>query len=314
MNGSAPSSSGARVAVLLAEFEGAPFLAEQLASIEAQDHAPLEVWVSRDSDRGEERPILEEYAARFGPDRFHIVQGPGRGSTANFLSLVRNPAIEADWFAFADQDDVWAPDKLSRALAKLRSVPASMPALYGARTRLINADGRELGLSPLYRRPPGFRNALVQNFASGNTMVMNRAVRELLCEVPETGPPYHDWWSYLLVSGAGGHVLFDPRPSLRYRQHAHNVTGMPVSARDHMRRAERLAAGRLRETLAANLTALEAARAWLTAENRVVLDHWRRALEGSLLTRLPALRRSGAYHQTRTGNLALFLAVLLNRL
>jgi hypothetical protein len=61
---------------------------------------------------------------------------PGRpkGSTANFLSLTCRADIDADYFAYADQDDVWESDKLERAVNWLKTVPEGVPALYGSRT------------------------------------------------------------------------------------------------------------------------------------------------------------------------------------
>jgi len=78
-------------------------------------------------------------------------------------SDVFDPAIDADYFAFSDQDDVWYLDKLRRALTWLVAVPGNIPALYCGRTELMSIDGQSYGFSPLFTRPPTFRNALVQN-------------------------------------------------------------------------------------------------------------------------------------------------------
>src|SRR5207253_1787714 len=99
-----------------------------------------------------------------------VRNGPANGVCANFLSLATDPAIDADYFAFSDQDDVWYRDKLRRALTWLATVPGDVPALYCGRTELMSIDGRSYGLSPLFTRPPTFRNALVQNLGGGNTM------------------------------------------------------------------------------------------------------------------------------------------------
>ena len=86
-----------------------------------------------------------------------------------------NPAIDGDYFAFCDQDDLWDEDKLAEALDWLEKQPADTPALYCTRTRTVDERGSEIGLSPLFRRRPSFRNAIVQSIAGANTMVMNKA-------------------------------------------------------------------------------------------------------------------------------------------
>ena len=302
-----------KVAVLMAVFEDARFLPEQLSSIRAQSHENFEVWVSRDCDGEDVGAVLEEHAPTFGADRFFVLEGPQQGCSANFLSLVFNPEIRADYFAYSDQDDVWYRDKLSRAVAVLERAPDAVPALYGSRTRLIDENGRDVGLSPLYRRPPCFRNALAQNIASGHTMVMNRAARELLCASGVREGPIHDWWTYLLVTGAGGKVFYDPHPSARYRQHDRNLIGPP--SYDYVQRLARIAGGDIRDSNAANCRALYGARHLLAPENRRIFDIYLQAVtEGRFSSRLRGILKSGVYRQTRMGTLGLFAASLLDKL
>ena len=61
--------------------------------------------------------------------------------------------IDADYFAYADQDDVWEADKLERAVAWLQTVSENVPALYGSRTLLVDARNQHIGYSPLFERP-----------------------------------------------------------------------------------------------------------------------------------------------------------------
>ena len=292
-----------RVAVLMAVFRDARFLPAQLSSIRAQERVDLDLWISRDCDEEDVGRVLEEHRLAFGAERFHLRAGPRRGATANFLSLVFDEAIRADYFAYADQDDVWEPDKLARAIAALERLPAAVPALYSARSRLIDERGRLLGLSPLRdRRPPCFRNALAQNIVNGHSAVFNRAARTLLRASGVREAPFHDWWTYLLVAGAGGRVLYDPRPGVRYRLHDRNLTGrrpgatVPARAFRFLRR---VANGETRRAIAANLRTLRHAESLLTPENRRILAVYEGALRRSLPLRLWGVWRSGVHGQTR---------------
>lgn len=306
-----------RVAILLATCNGQPWLAEQLDSIAAQTHAHWKVWASDDGSHDATPRILAHYRSRWGAARLAHSRGPCRGFAANFSSLVCAPEIASEryaYYAYCDQDDLWEPDKLARALAFLQAVPAPIPALYCARTRLVDAAGRDIGLSPLFSRPPGFRNALVQNIGGGNTMVFNGAARALLQRAgPAVDVITHDWWTYLVVSGCGGQVRYDPAPSLRYRQHGGNLVGENGSWLARGRRLGMLLQGRFRAWNSRNLQALAALRPLLTEENRAVLDRFADARDAGLARRLPGLVRSGIYRQTVAGNLALVTAAVLKK-
>ena len=124
----ADESTPLRIAVLMAIYKDARFLAEQLASIRDQHYPNIELWISRDCDTPEIGRILNDYAPSF--NRFTVLRGPCRGggrgewgAAANFLSMVFNHSIQADYYAFTDQDDIWKPDKLSRAIEILTTIP-----------------------------------------------------------------------------------------------------------------------------------------------------------------------------------------------
>jgi glycosyltransferase involved in cell wall biosynthesis len=304
-----------KVAVLLCTMQAQRFLAEQLNSIATQTHPTWSIWAADDGSHDFTRDILEYYQAHWGQDRISIHDGPAEGSTANFLSLTCRADIEADFFAFADQDDIWESDKLERAVAWLSTVPEHVPALYGSRTLLVDERNQHLGYSTLFGRAPSFRNALVQNIAGGNTMVFNRAARELLRAASERVEAVtHDWWAYMLVSGCGGQVHYDPNPTVRYRQHAHNQFGSNITFKAQAQRAKELLQGRFRGWLDANLRALMKVRPLITAENQRVLDEFAHSRQQWWGGRLLGLYRCKVYRQTWLGNAGITLAALINRL
>lgn len=304
-----------KVAILMCTMQGQRFLAEQLNSIATQSHPRWAIWASDDGSADYTHEILEYYQAHWGVDRISIHEGPAEGSTANFLSLTCRADIDADYFAYADQDDVWEADKLERAVAWLETVPPDVPALYGSRTLLVDARNQHIGYSTLFEHAPGFRNALVQSIAGGNTMVFNRAARDLLRRAGEdAGAVTHDWWAYMLVSACGGRVHYDPYPTVRYRQHERNQFGSNRSLRAQLDRLRQLLQGRFRDWVDLNLAALERVRPLMTPESRQILDEFASARRRALVPRLLGLRRAGIYRQTLLGNLGLAMAALINRL
>ena len=102
------------IAILMGCRDGARFLPEQLASIAAQSHRNWRLVASDDGSTDATRGILAAFRDAQGAERVEIRDGPRRGFAANYLRLAGDPAIRADWYAFADQDDVWHPDRLAR--------------------------------------------------------------------------------------------------------------------------------------------------------------------------------------------------------
>jgi glycosyltransferase involved in cell wall biosynthesis len=303
-----------RVAILLGTKDGAAFLRDQLRSFADQSHTNWFLVVSDDGSRDATADMIERFAGEH-PQRVVMREGPRQGVTANFLSLAADPTIAADVFAFSDQDDIWHAEKLARALTFLATVPEGMPALYCGRTELMTEDGRRYGFSPRFRRPPSFRNALVQNLGGGNTMVFNRAAKALVEAVGTQDVVLHDWWLYQLVSAAGGAVFYDPQPVLKYRQHPANLIGSNQGGSARLLRIRMMVGGRFRDWNATNIAALRRLPEHLiTPDNRRVLDLFTAARSAALAKRLALLRRSGVYRQTLLGNLGLFAAAVLKRL
>ena len=295
------------VVILMGCRNGARFLPAQLASIAAQSHRAWRLVASDDGSTDATRALLAGFAAAH-PGRVAIRAGPRRGFAANYLALAGDPALRAPFYAFADQDDVWHPDRLARAVARLKALPAGRPGLYGGRTVLIDEAGRPTGRSPRFRHAPGFGNALVQSIAGGNTMLFNAAAKRLLEAVGEVPVIAHDWWCYLLVSGAGGAVIYDPEPTVAYRQHGGNAIGSNAGLGPRLRRLRLLAGGRLAHYNDVNLAALAAARDLLTPEARAMAEALGQGRRLPLLARIAAMRRLGLYRQTRGGTLSLWLA------
>ncbi len=304
------------VAVLLAHFNGGALLGRQLQSLAAQTHRDWSVIVSDDGSSDDWVGTVAGFAKANPAHNVRLVQGPGRGHAQNFLSLAAVAGPTVPYIAFCDQDDVWLPDKLERALAALGDVEPGVPGLYCARTMVCDRQLVPIAPSPLFRKPPSFRNALVQSIGGGNTMVLNRAALDILQDTARhaSGIVSHDWWAYQVISGAGGCIIYDSLPCLLYRQHDGNLIGANASWRARLKRLRQLLRGEFRVWSDANVKALDGARHWLTADALDVLTTFDTARNGPIHGRLAALRRVGLYRQTRQGQIALWLAVVLRKL
>jgi hypothetical protein len=162
------------------------------------------------------------------------LQGPRLGAANSFFTLLDNCGDEYDYFAFADQDDVWLPDKIERAVLSLSRDGIEEPAMYCSRVEYVDESLGHIGYSQIPKKVD-FTNALVENVAIGCTVVLNRSARNLLRGRFPQKTIMHDWWCYLVVS-ALGKVVFDERPGVKYRQHSGNVVGGTSSRIELFRR------------------------------------------------------------------------------
>lgn len=304
------------VTIVMAVYDGADFLAAQLDSFAAQDHRDWDLVVSDDGSTDGSAAIIADFA-RTHPVR--ILAGPQAGGTMNFLSALVGIDGDPDFVAFSDQDDVWLPERLSQGIAALSGCPADQPALYGSATWIVGEDLGAPRLSGTFRRPPGFRNALVQSIAGGNTMLLNRAAwqvaRDAAREAIEVGGPcMHDWWLYQLITGVGGTVLRDNRPTLLYRQHGNNIFGSNRGRKAIMARLAQVMRGDLAAWVDANIRALDASRHRLTPENRQLLTEFATLRRAGLPARVRGFGRLGLRRQGRVGQAMLWLAVILGKL
>ncbi|MEW6694974.1 MAG: glycosyltransferase family 2 protein [Pseudomonadota bacterium] len=220
--------------ILLATYNGAAFLRPQIESLLAQDYPSFRILVSDDGSTDDTLAILSAYAQRF-PDRLVLVPSPlsGRGALRNFEHLMTVCLAQgrARWFAFADQDDVWLPDKLSRSAACMQTLEsnggADLPCLV--HTDLCVVDATQRVVHPSMVRYEGLNPAaatreslLSVNEVTGCTVLGNQRLLELALPLPPAAI-MHDWWC-AVIAGSGRRA-FIPHATVYYRQHGANQIG-----------------------------------------------------------------------------------------
>lgn len=220
--------------VLLATYNGERFLPKQLNSLRRQLRQDFDLRVLMQDDGSiDGTPALLTQAAR-DDHRFVLAAENGRhlGASDQFISLLRQS--DAPYSALCDQDDEWAPDRLLQGYAALREAEAELgpdtPLLIHSDCCLIDEKGSML--HPSFFRHQGWDThaltlprLLVQNNATGCTMLMNAALRRLVVSHAQPGrTDMHDWL-IALTAAAFGQILMIDLPLVYYRQHAANVTG-----------------------------------------------------------------------------------------
>lgn len=221
------------VAVLLATYNGAAYCETQLISILWQRGVDVHVYVRDDGSRDATPAILRDWAARHS-DRITIIgnQGVSTGSAnGNFFSLLAalDPALH-EYVAFADQDDVWTPDKLVRAVERLTAEGAdgyssdliaytSVAAPAASQAWILHKAGRPADLDYLF-----------QGASAGCTYVLTRHAVSVVQAVMTKAPAFcpdssHDWILYAICRSRGMKWVRDQGAEIMYRQHASNQYG-----------------------------------------------------------------------------------------
>lgn len=216
------------VTVLLSSYNGEKYIEDQILSILAQRLVRVRLVIRDDGSVDKTLMILKRLAAKH--QAISVYFEDNIGYIKSFFYLLKNADIHSDFYAFSDQDDIWLPDKLCTAVSALRRSQMAVPVMYCSRTEYVNTSLKHLSYSPVYNPSKvGFGNALVQNIATGCTIVINGEARKLIAnDLPEICI-VHDWWIYLVVS-AFGLVIYDKDPYIKYRQHAGNVIGASASS------------------------------------------------------------------------------------
>ncbi len=304
------------VQILIGIRNGARYLPELLDSLADQTHGDWSLLAGDDSSEDDSIAKLETFAREHPARRVEILPGPCRGSGANFLSLLLRTHPECS-IAFCDQDDVWMPRKITRALASLAPAPGE-PVVYASRTLLVDGALKPERLSPLLRRSPSFGNALVQNVLSGNTIMLSPAAAALLRESAPAalaeGVPFHDWWTYQVATGSGMRIVHDPVPTLLYRQHAANLLGASRGVQAGLARMGRVWTRDYSGWIDANLAALFQLAPLLADDARRIMDGFAAARRGPRRELPGAMTRLGVHRQGAVGDRALRIFAQLGRL
>lgn len=225
-----------RVLVVLPTFNGAQFLPEQLASILAQDQVETHIVCRDDGSSDPSAAVLAQWADKH-PGRFTLLTQPSGnlGVKRSFSVLLEGaltlPVHGPTYFALADQDDVWHPNKLATLLTAMQALEAQhphQPALVHSDLRVVDAQRRVIAermsqYQGLHPERSGWRAQLVSNTLTGCTALMNRALVDLSTPIPEHCVMHDHWIS--IVASAFGHRHFVPQALIDYRQHSDNAVG-----------------------------------------------------------------------------------------
>jgi hypothetical protein len=317
----------ARVAIVLATYDGGAHLDAQLASLRSQSFADWKLLVR---DDGSTDGTYERLAAAARVDsRITLLErGPRLGVVRNFGELLAHAhAAGAEYVFPCDQDDVWLPSRVARALAVMDLLEGQhgrdTPTLVHSDLQVVDEQCRLI--HPSFLRRQGIRHEarnpldvlLVQNFVTGCAALLNRPLLELALPVPG-GCIMHDWW-IAQCAAASGRIGFVPEATVLYRQHRGNHVGAagalgglnPLRPQGRRRLAQTW--GMAERTLEQARLLHDRLRQRDAAAEEVLarIDGYARARAVSGVERLRLLRRLGVHRQRPFGTAAMYVMMSL---
>lgn len=216
------------VAVIMSTYNGEKFLREQLDSILAQRNVEVTLFVRDDGSKDGTQAILSEYAEKYGNIRISFEENVGVGNS--FMNALYATPDTFDFYAFADQDDIWLEDKLAEAAKMLRE---SGKYLYASNQECVDDCGNIMKMryeqnADIHLTPAAI---LQRNMLAGCTMVFTNMFYHILVQ-PEHRPSVellynriHDVW-VAFTAALYDKIIYDPRSFMHYRQHTNNVVGI----------------------------------------------------------------------------------------
>lgn len=211
-----------KIQILMSTYNGEKYLKEQLESIiKLKEFKIIKVLIRDDGSTDKTIDILKEYREKYG---FEIILGSNIGITKSIFELLKKSDKNCELFALCDQDDVWINDKFTNVMKKKYNEDNTKPIMYATISEVVSEDLKHIGTTLIPRRKVGFYNAMVQNITPGHTQIYNRKLVDLLIERQFDNVVVVDWWIYLVASGCGK-VIFEPRCTVRHRQHGNNSVG-----------------------------------------------------------------------------------------
>lgn len=218
------------IAILLSTYNGEKYLRQQLDSLFCQTFSDFVLYVRDDGSSDTTIDILFEYERKFTNIVVFKDTEKRKGACMSFMWLLEK--VEAEYYMFCDQDDVWFPSKIQLTLDVVKSEECrsqNLPILVHTDLVVTNSTLNIISKSlwendntnPLKITRKYLR---LVNYITGCTMLFNRKARDLAI-MDTKHILMHDYWIGICVDSSKGIIISLPIPSIYYRQHDHNTIG-----------------------------------------------------------------------------------------
>lgn len=221
-----------RYDVIICTYNGAYFISQQLESILTQTILPNKIIISDDNSSDNTLTLVKDICEKFQYANLEIIKGQQKGVVYNFLSAIYYAT--SDYIFFADQDDIWQPNKAEEFLNTFARLEQNRPTLVFSDASLIDEKNNKIaesffayqGINAQFMNDDSI---LYRNCVQGASCAINRQLQALVLDslkyIDVNQLYMHDWWIALLARYYGQYQFID-KPLLEYRQHSKNQVGV----------------------------------------------------------------------------------------
>lgn len=227
-----------KVAILLAVYNGERYIEEQIKSIFSQEGVDVSVYVSIDGIDDKCESIIKRLSLVHS---IFVLPSVGRIGSAgkNFFRLINDVDFsDYDYISFSDQDDIWKPKKLERAISKIESsdfdaYSSNVIAFWeSGKKSLVKKSYSQKKYDYLFESPgPGCTYVFTAKFISHFKSYIGIRKNEL------HNVWLHDWCCYSFARYNSYRWYIDDWPSMYYRQHSDNSVGANYGFKSLLNRA-----------------------------------------------------------------------------
>lgn len=217
------------VAVLMSTYNGEKFIREQIISILKQENVYVDIYIR---DDGSSDCTVDLIKALKKPN-IYLKVGKNIGACRSFFSLLYDVDNKYDYYAFADQDDIWETRKLIRGIKFLNQCPSNTAGLYFSSLKRIDENKNFIDLIEV-KTNISFEFSLIRSVFPGCTMIFNKKVIDILRGYRPIYQIMHDQFIYQIVSGVSGKIYYDRKSYINYRIHKNNVSVYEFSIRKRL--------------------------------------------------------------------------------
>ena len=209
-----------KVQVLLSTYNGEKYIKEQIESILNQKEVEVSLLIRDDASSDKTIEIIGKLADK--NNNIIYYKDENLGPARSFMDLLYKSG-EYDYYAFADQDDIWQKQKLISAINMLKE-KENEPSLYMSALEVVD-ENLNLIETKKVNGNLSFEGEMIRNFATGCTMVLNKKLCDIIKQYNPSYLIMHDSWITRVCYAVGGNVIIDDNSYIKYRQHTGNVLG-----------------------------------------------------------------------------------------
>lgn len=210
------------VGVLMSTFNAGKYLEPQVESIAAQLGVRVKMFVRDDGSTDNTRLVLNKLRKKLTGCivEWNVEYGENCGYVKSFERLLWK-AAGCDYFAFSDQDDIWLPEKLSKAIIALTETGAGC---YASSVAVVDENLEPLSTNSfkcfVYSLPSEF----IRHRLAGHTMVWNTSFHEYMRQTGLLPCWSHDQYVVICALLFGSSLYLDLTSYVLHRRITTSVT------------------------------------------------------------------------------------------